>query len=257
MIRTLKNHRRLFGAGSEALIVVAAYLAYNALRVVVEGGEARAVTYAFELISIEQAIGLFHEESVQRYVESHPWLRETMEFIYLWSYLPILVVAAVIVYLRDASMYRAYRSTMFASAAIGLLIFAFVPVAPPRMLPEYGFIDQMHAPLASTSAAKNDFAAVPSFHFGFTMLAAMAVAHVYNWRPWLCVAMSALPAVMLLSIVSTANHFFLDAAAGAVVVLLMWWVFVWRGTEGERRTFAEHFSRALRALSVPRRGAVR
>lgn len=228
MIRRVLSQSRLFGAGSEAFIVVAAYLAYNAARVLVEGGEASAVNHAFNLVSIEQTFGLFHEESVQRFVSGYGPLLQLMEWIYLWAYLPILVAAGVITYFRDQRLYRAYRTAMFASAAIGLLIFAFVPVAPPRLLPEYGFLDPIHTRLAVTSDAKNDFAAVPSFHFGFTLLAAIAVAHTYRFRAWLCVALAALPAIMLLSIVSTANHFFLDAAAGAVIVMAMWWVFVWR-----------------------------
>ncbi|HEY8173884.1 MAG TPA: phosphatase PAP2 family protein [Dehalococcoidia bacterium] len=231
----MTKRRQIFGAGSEALVAIGAYLAYSAARVFVEGGESSAINHAFHLVSIEQTFGLFHEESVQRFVEAHPWLLALMEWTYLWAYLPILVVAGVIIYFKDAPLYRSYRTTMFVSAAIGLLIFAVVPVAPPRMLPEYGFLDPLHTTLTSTSGAKNDFAAVPSFHFAFTMLAAIGVAHAYRWRRWLCVVLAALPAVMLLSIVSTANHFFLDAAAGAVVVMGMWWVFVWRGYEGRRR----------------------
>jgi hypothetical protein len=231
MNRTVTRNR-LFGAGSEALVVIAAYLLYSAARVVVEGGEARAIAHAFNLVSIEQTFNLFHEESVQRFVESHPWLLASMEWIYLWAYLPILVGAGLVIYFRDPEMYRRYRTTMFASAAIGLLVFAFVPVAPPRMLPEYGFIDPLHAHLSATSGAKNDFAAVPSFHFGFTMLAAIGVAHAFKWRYELCAVLAALPAIMLLAIVSTANHFFLDAAAGAAIVLAMWWVFVWRPAGG-------------------------
>jgi hypothetical protein len=110
---------------------------------------------------------------------------------------------------------------MFAAAAAGLIFFALVPVAPPRMLPELGFIDPIHASM-TTSGAKNEFAAVPSFHFGFTMLAAMGVAHAYAWRRWLVAALAVLPAIMLLAIVSTANHFFLDAGIGAAVVMAAW-----------------------------------
>jgi hypothetical protein len=222
------TRQRLFGAGSEALVVVAAYLLYSAARVVVEGGQASAINNTLHLVSMEQALGVFHEESVQRFVEDHGWLAASMEWIYLWAYLPILVGAAIFMYIKDPALYRAYRSTMFASAAFGLLIFAFVPVAPPRMLPEYGFIDPLHTHLTATSAAKNDFAAVPSFHFGFTLLAAVGIAHAQRWHCWTCVALAALPAIMLLSIVSTANHFFIDAAAGALIVMAMWYVFVYR-----------------------------
>ncbi|MEX0749556.1 MAG: phosphatase PAP2 family protein [Dehalococcoidia bacterium] len=212
-------------AGIEALLVVAAYLVYSAIRVLVEGTEARAVDHAIQLISIEKTLGLFHEEAVQRFVQSQPWLAATMERIYLWAYLPLIVGAAAIVYVRDREMYRCYRNTFFASAAIGLIFFAMVPVAPPRMLPELGFIDPIHASM-TTSGAKNEFAAVPSFHFGFTMLAAMGIAHAFAWPRVLTFALAFLPAIMLLAIVSTANHFFLDAAIGALVVMAAWMICV-------------------------------
>jgi hypothetical protein len=220
--------RPLIGLGTEAAVVIGAYLLYNLLRVFVEGTQGAAVEHALRLVSLEQTLGLFHEESWQQAVESRPWLSETMQFIYLWSYLPILGAAGLIVFMRDRTLYGRYRATMFASAALGLLIFAFLPVAPPRMLPEYGFLDPLHTTLTPTSDAKNDFAAVPSFHFGFTMLAAIGVAHVFAFRKWLVALLTLLPAIMLVAIVSTANHFFLDAAAGGIVVIAFWWLLVWR-----------------------------
>ena len=225
--RRMSRHP-IIGLGAEAALVVGAYLLYNVLRVVVEGSQGTAIENTFQLVSLEQTLGLFHEESLQRAVERQPWLSATMEWIYLWADLPILGVGGIIVYLHDRDLYRRYRNTMFAAAALGLLIFALVPVAPPRMLPEYGFLDPFHTPFTATSDAKNDFAAVPSYHFGFTMLAALGVAHTFNFRPWLVALLALLPAIMLLSIVSTANHFFLDAAAGGIIVMAFWWFFVSR-----------------------------
>ena len=226
-------NRRMFqhpaiALGGEAAVVIAAYLLYNLLRVFVEGSQGDAFDHAFRLVSLEQALGLFHEETVQRTMERAPWLYAALEWIYLWAYLPVLGAAGIVVFARNRPLYRSYRSVMFASAAVGLVIFLIVPVAPPRMLPEFGFIDPLHHAIAPTSAAKNDFAAVPSFHFGFTLLAAVGVAHAFRFRRWLCALTALLPAVMLLAIVATANHFFLDAAAGAGVVAPMWWWFVWR-----------------------------
>jgi hypothetical protein len=242
--------RPLLGLGQEAALVIGAYLLYNLLRVFVEGTEGAAVEHAVRLVHVEQTLGLFHEESLQRAVERQPWLSGTMEWIYLWSYLPILGAAGLIVFARDRSLYRRYRNTMFASAALGLVIFAFVPVAPPRMLPEYGFLDPLHTALTPTSDAKNDFAAVPSFHFGFTLLAAIGVAHVFRWRHWLVAALTLLPAIMLLSIVSTANHFFLDAAAGGVVVMAFWWLFVGRRQRALLPELRSSPDTALRADSI-------
>lgn len=230
--------RALGGFGLEALTVVAAYAAYSTIRVLVEGSEARAVDHAFTLVSMEQALGLFHEASIQQAVQSQPWLAAAMKGVYLWVYMPFLILAAAVLYARDREMYRCYRNTFFASAALGLVFFAIVPMAPPRMLPELGFIDPIHATM-TTTGAKNEFAAMPSFHFGFTMLAAMGIAHSFGWHRLLTPALALVPSVMLLSIVSTANHFFLDAAVGAAVVLAMWTICVGMPKEPEAEVAPE------------------
>lgn len=211
---------------AEALLVVAMYMAYSALRTIVEGNEGDAVEHALRLIAIEQSLGLFHEARIQQFVAGHPWLEATMKFVYLWVYMPFIIGAGLVLYAQNRALYRSYRNAFFLSAGVGLVFFATLPVAPPRMLHEYGFTDPLHSTATATSVLKNDFAAVPSFHFGFTLLAALGIAHAFGFRRWLVAAVALIPLVMLLSIVSTANHFFLDAVAGTVVVLTAWWITV-------------------------------
>jgi hypothetical protein len=221
------------GIAAEAAIIIAAYLAYNGLRIVVEGGHAQAVEHALNIVALEQSLGIFHEADVQRAVESQPWLASFMRWFYLWAYLPLLGAAGLVVYLRDVRLYRSYRNVLLVSACLGLVVFALLPVAPPRMLPEFGFWDSVHGALRGPTAAKNDFAAVPSFHFGFTLLAAVGVSHAFGFRPWLLSATLVAPALMLVAIVATANHFFVDAFAGGVLVMAVWELLVW--SRGERR----------------------
>ncbi len=217
---------------AEVLLVVTVYMAYSGLRVLVEGNDAAAIDRAFQIIAIEQDLRLFHEATIQQAVYTQPWLADTMRWVYLWAYMPGIALSAAIIYLRERSLYRCYRNTFFVCLAIGLLCFTLLPTAPPRLLPEYGFIDTVHEQLRSTSGAKNDFAAIPSFHFGFTLLSAIAVSHAFRFRPWVVALAALFPSIMLLSIVATANHFFLDAAAGAAVVGVAWWLCVGRGSDG-------------------------
>ena len=211
---------------AEALLVVAMYVAYSALRTVVEGSEGDAVEHALRIIAIEQSLGMFHEAEIQQFVARHGWLEAAMKFVYLWVYMPFIIAAGFVLYAHDRALYRSYRNAFFLSAGVGLVIFAMLPVAPPRMLHEYGFTDPLHTTATATSVLKNDFAAVPSFHFGFTLLAALGISHAFGFRRWMVALIAVVPVVMLLSIVATANHFFLDAAAGTVVVMAAWWVAV-------------------------------
>jgi len=217
---------------AEAALVVGLYLLYNAARPFVEGTESIAVDHAFHIIALERAAGVFHEEQLQRIAYEHRWFGAAMEWTYLHAYHPLLVIGAALVYVRDRALYVRYRNVLFLSMAAGLIIFATFPVAPPRLLPEFGFVDDMRPAGELTSAIKNDYAAVPSYHFGFVLLAAVAVAQAYRPRVWIAAALMLIPGIMLISIVATANHFFFDAAAGAVIVLAASWLLVWRAPAG-------------------------
>ena len=66
------------------------------------------------------------------------------------------------------------------------------------------------------SSLYNPYAAVPSMHVGYALIVAAALLH--HGRHLLVRALGALyPPFVLLVIVATGNHFFLDAAAGALV----------------------------------------
>jgi hypothetical protein len=213
----------------EALFVLCIYGAYSVVRILVEGSEGDAFDNALKIISIEKDIGIFHELKVQRAFAAVPGLLLAMEAVYRFTYLPVLVVGASGGYLRDQSIYKRYRSAFFMSLAIGLVFFALLPVAPPRLLPEYGFLDVIRADdIAESDGVRNNYAAVPSFHFGLPLLITIGFCHAFRLKPWHCILAALLPTTMLLAIVSTANHFFIDAAIGAAVVLFSAWWCVWR-----------------------------
>ena len=213
---------------TEAAVFVGAYLLYNGIRPLVEGAEPVAVENAFRLIELERSLGIFHEETLQRAADGNAWFATSMEWFYLQAYHPLMVVGAVLVYLRDRPLYVRYRNSVLLAMAIGLVIFTVFPVAPPRLIPEAGFVEVIHAPDDLTSAVKNDFAAVPSYHFGFVLLVSVGVAHAYRLRWWGAALLLLSPALMFVAIVATANHFFVDAIAGGAIVLACAWWFVWR-----------------------------
>jgi len=98
-----------------------------------------------------------------------------------------------------------------------------VPLAPPRYMPEFGFTDTIvHAQsyyAFQNPKIVNQYAAMPSLHFGWDLLVAIAIGVNARVRP-LKLASIVMPFVMLSGIVLTANHYFLDAAAGAFTAML-------------------------------------
>ena len=100
--------------------------------------------------------------------------------------------------------------------------------APPR-LANLGFADTVstHTGLNLSSdllgSLYNPIAAVPSLHFGYSLIVGVAVAQLASRRFTRRVG-AAYPAVMLLIIVATGNHFLFDAVAGGLVVAVGWLV---------------------------------
>jgi membrane-associated phospholipid phosphatase len=109
------------------------------------------------------------------------------------------------------------------SGAIGLVIYYAYPVAPPRLVPGTDFIDtvlqEYHVRrVLMPPFLTNEYAAVPSLHFGWNLVMGVAIWHAFPnlLARWFSVVM---PSLMLIAIVVTANHFILDAAAGVIVVI--------------------------------------
>ena len=100
-----------------------------------------------------------------------------------------------------------------------MVIHVAFPLAPPRMLE--GYVDTLRVfgpsiyPEDPSRSVANQFAAMPSLHFGWALMVAVGIIVLtssrYRWW-WL-----AHPAVTLLAIVATGNHYLLDAAVAAAL----------------------------------------
>jgi len=208
----------------EAGILVAAYMAYEAVRRLVAPSSHEAIGHGISLIRLEQQLGIFFEPNLQALIVDHHWLVTLFNWIYVWGYLPVIAGAALYLYILHREFYARYRNAFLLSGAIGLVMFATLPVAPPRMFPEFGFIDTVHVNSGlyrsiQQSDFVNEFAAVPSFHFGWILLVGMAVFQTTR-NVIARTAGMVLPLLMLLAIIFTANHYVLDAVAGGAIVLL-------------------------------------
>ena len=91
------------------------------------------------------------------------------------------------------------------------------------MLPDAGFVDtlQRFGPrIYSTDTSEsvaNQFAAMPSLHFGWAFIVAGAYVSIRRTRRSLWAMLH--PAITFLAIVATANHYWLDAAVAGVLVV--------------------------------------
>ena len=116
------------------------------------------------------------------------------------------------------------RNALVASGVVGLVCFALYPVAPPRLFAPDQFFDSLGELSSSYQILQNpkvtnQFAAVPSFHVGWNLLAAIAVWRATRFRPLKLIA-ALVPVLMMTAVLLTANHWVLDIVAGIAVAMI-------------------------------------
>jgi hypothetical protein len=189
----------------------------------VHGQAGTAFDNASKLIHIEQQLGIFHEAFLQQAVLRSSWAVDAFNYLYIWGHLPVIIAVALWLYAKHRDRYALFRNAFLISGLIALIGFSTVPLAPPRYMPEFGFTDTIvHAQsyyAFQNPKIVNQYAAMPSLHFGWDMLVAIAIG-VNTTSRWVRRCAVFLPVVMLGGIVLTANHYFLDAAAGALVAMM-------------------------------------
>jgi len=208
----------------ELLIIIPAVLLYDVARGLVQGRESEAVQRASNIVDIERAAGMFWEPAIQNWFLGIQPLTNFMNFTYLMGMWPVIVLIAIWLFAKHRDAYPLYRDAFLISGGIALVCYALLPVAPPRFVDGLGFVDtvasqtQAYA-LPDAPLIVNQYAAMPSLHFGWVLLVCIALAHRSNGIAPMLLAVY-LPTAMFFSIIATGNHFILDAVAGAAVVLV-------------------------------------
>jgi len=209
---------------AELVAIVSAMVIYFLIRGGLPEPAAEAVVRAGGVIRIEQATGIFFERQWQEPLLDRRLLMQLANGIYVYGHLPILMVAGFWLYFRNRSSYRVFRNALLISGGLGLISYAFFPVAPPRLLPEWGFVDTVAAIARDNYEMQpdpfvNQFAAVPSFHFGWMLLVAVCVWRNTSSR-WPKALAVLLTVATFWATAVTGNHFFFDMIVGGLIALL-------------------------------------
>jgi hypothetical protein len=207
----------------QVLLFGAAYLGYRLVRGMVEGRASAAFQHARDLIRIEETLHLFVEPSVQAWASGSVLLMDVSSWLYVNAQTTVTVGALVYLYLRHNRSFYFVRNMFMIAMVIALVGYAVFPTAPPRFMPEWGFIDSVSAftgvhvshASATMSALLNPYAAVPSMHVAFALMIGWPLARLVRWRV-LRVLWLLYPLLMAFVIIATANHFILDAMFGAL-----------------------------------------
>jgi len=208
----------------EAGLVVGLLLTYMRVRQFTRGDLRAAFQNTRDVIHFERWIGLPFEDDLQRALLNHPELVRFLNHYYLWFHFPVAIGMLVWLYWRHNDHYFYVRRLMAVVTFVALVIHVAYPLAPPRMMP--GFVDTMYSygPSIYTrntlEGTANQIAAMPSLHFGWAVIAAMAVVQVNRSR-WRYVVVLH-PFLMGTAIVATANHWWVDAAAAGLIIFFCW-----------------------------------
>jgi hypothetical protein len=215
----------------ELAVVATVFQLYRAGRGITRDADVVALHNAGRVISWERALGIFTERDLQRWVLSSRTAVELLNRYYVSVHFPVTIAFLTWAYVRHVDAYRRIRTWFVAVTLTALVIHVLFPLAPPRMT--HGFVDTLRVfgPRIYTTdtsrSVANQFAAMPSLHFGWALMVAVGTVTIVR-RPAALLAF-AHPLVTLTAIVATGNHYWFDslvagllvAVAGAVLSVVM------------------------------------
>ncbi len=205
---------------AEAALVVLLYALYETSRGLVAGDPATAVHHAREIASAERSLHIFVEGNVQHAAGALPGVVGTLGVLYLTLHLAVTGGYLLWLHRRRPAAFALVRTALLVASALALVGYVAFPTAPPRLAAlgiadtiSRGDVDLNHG---LVSALYNPFAAVPSMHICYASIVGWSVIRHGGHRAARLLG-GAYPALVLLVIVATGNHFLVDALAGAAV----------------------------------------
>ena len=216
----------------ELAIFAVGYLFYISVkRLFVPDLETVAFENAHKLIELEVTLRFFWEPDIQSWLlDNMRWVVVFFNWAYTLAFFPILIPAAVYLFVFRHKTYVYYRSIFLISYPATWLLYLTVPTAPPRLLQEFGFVDtiQSMGPALyndrNAAALFNEFSAMPSMHFGWTLL--FAIIFLKSRHLPLKLLGVLYPGVSLGAIVVTGNHYIIDAIVGGGIIVGSYSIYV-------------------------------
>jgi hypothetical protein len=194
------------------------------------------------VIDFENRLHALIERDIQHVVLSAgDWIVQAANWTYWNSQFTVVGLVLLWVYFKRNDAFLRLRNVLLLANMLALVGFVLMPTAPPRLFPEWGFVDTLaqSAVLNHGSAlvelAANPYAAMPSIHAANALLVGFAMAALVRSR--LCKLLWTLwPSWVWFTVMVTANHFWIDVAAGIGVAVIATSAIVW--TESARRRTA-------------------
>jgi hypothetical protein len=197
---------------------------------------------------VERFLHLPSEVDFEHALMPYPSVMRALNSYYAVAHVPAVIACLVWLFVRHRDQYPSLRTTLALTTGACLLV-QLIPVAPPRMYPELGFVDagDVFGPSVygkvGTGIA-DQLSAMPSVHVAWAALVALAVilASSSRWRYWIL----AHPILTVVAVTATANHWWLDGVV-AVIILFA----AWGADRGTRAAFTRARARPEPELPAP------
>ena len=178
---------------------------------------------------VQRTLHLPSETILQDWIIPRPWVARFTNAYYAVAHVPAMVCALLWLFLAHRERYARWR-TALALTTFACLVIQFIPVAPPRMYPEYGFFDvaqlfgqSVYGPIGQ--GISDQLSAMPSVHVAWAIWVGAVVidAGVSRWR-WLILSH---PIATVFAVTATANHWWADGIVAGVLLAIAVWLEAW------------------------------
>ncbi len=223
ILRTSRPNRirlALSPAAQELGLLAGLYSIWRLARELPLATTSGAIERARQIDRLQRWLHLPRELSLQQLVLRQEWQGRFLNYYYAVAHVPALIMFLVWLFVRHRSAYPRWRNALAMLTGFCLVV-RFVRVAPPRFLPDLGYIDlasrfgmSVYGPVGT--GASDQFAAMPSIHVGWAAVVSLGIvaAGTSRWR-WVFLLHIALTS---LAVSATGNHWWLD---GVVAILLL------------------------------------
>ncbi|MCU1359812.1 MAG: inositol phosphorylceramide synthase [Ilumatobacteraceae bacterium] len=207
-------------AAIELTLMASLYSIWRLARQLPLDRPAGAIGRARDVNDVERALHFPSELSLQHFVLRHDWLARSTNYYYAVVHVPALLIFLVWLFVRHRDAYPRWRNAL-ALVTFFCLTIRFIRVAPPRFLPDLGYVDlasrygmSLYGPVGT--GVSDQFAAMPSIHVGWAAVVSLGIvaAGTSRWR-WVFLAHVVITEIV---VSATGNHWWLD---GIVAVVLL------------------------------------
>lgn len=236
-------------AAKELTLMASLYSVWRLARVLPLAQPAGAINRARQIDRLQHTLYMPTELSLQHFVLQHSWLARSVNAYYAVAHVPALIAFLIWLFIRHRDQYSRWRNSLAILTAFCVVI-RFIRVAPPRFLPDLGYIDlatryglSVYGPVGT--GVSDQFAAMPSIHVGWAAVVSFGIIKVSTsrWR-WLFLSHLGLT---LLVVSATGNHWWLDGIVAIILLLIAFAtddgarriIAIWRGRAMSKRADVE------------------